>query len=156
MVYQWLDQRVTHKYDPQRLRVVGDSDLQTRIHEKSHHRYLQWVTGTGYPGRLRLVDRLGNTLREKLLPAPHPPNPLAYSLEPHPEDIEWKPVTRNEVCTAIFRAKAHNTPGISRMTGMAYQHAWKVASEEIFLILHTAAEVGYHPEMFRCSICIVP
>ena len=41
------------------------------------------------------------------------------------------------------------------MTGMAYQHAWKVANEEIFLILHKAAEVGYHPEMFRHSICVV-
>ena len=58
MVYQRLDQRVTHEYDPQRLGVVGDSDPQTRIHEKSRHGYPQRVTHTGYPGRLGLVDRL--------------------------------------------------------------------------------------------------
>ena len=50
------------QYDPQRLRAVGDSDLQTRIREKSCHGYLQWVTRTGYPGRLGLVDRLASTL----------------------------------------------------------------------------------------------
>jgi hypothetical protein len=59
MVYQWLDQRVTHEYDPQRLGVVGDSDPQTQIREKSCHGYPQWVTHTGYPGRLGLMDRLG-------------------------------------------------------------------------------------------------
>lgn len=95
-------------------------------------------------------------LREKLLPAPLPlTNPPNYNLEPHPDDITWEPITKNEVCTAIFAAKAHNAPGISGMTGTAYHHAWKVTREEITLILSTAAEIGYHPEMFRKSICIV-
>ena len=49
MVYQQLDQWVTHEYDLQRLGVVGDSDPQTRIREKSCHGYPQWVTRTGYP-----------------------------------------------------------------------------------------------------------
>ena len=97
-----------------------------------------------------------DTLREKLLPAPLPlPNPPAIDLQHHPEDIEWKSVTRNEVRTAILGAKAHNAPGISGMTGAAYHHAWKVASEEIVLILRMAAEIGYHPMMFRHSVCVV-
>jgi hypothetical protein len=97
-----------------------------------------------------------DVLRNKLLPAPHPlPNPPIYDLDPHPEDLEWNAITRNEVRTAILGAKAHNAPGISGMTGAAYRQAWKVASEEIFLILHAAAEAGYHPEMFRNSICVV-
>ena len=53
-----LDQQVTHEYDLQRLRAVGDSDPQTRICEKSRHGYPQRVTRTGYLGRLGLVDRL--------------------------------------------------------------------------------------------------
>ena len=51
--------------------------------------------------------------------------------------------------------QSHNAPGISGMTGAAYQQAWKVASEEIFLLLSTAARAGYNPKMFRQSICLV-
>ena len=97
-----------------------------------------------------------DVLREKLLPPPLPlTNPPVYNLEPHPGDITWEPITKNEVRTAIFAAKAYNAPGISGMTGAAYHHTWKVASEELTLILGTAAEIGYHPKMFRKSICIV-
>ena len=111
--------------------------------------------GKGLEPALSHADKC-KVLREKLLPAPLPlANPPTLNLEPHPEDIEWKPITRNEVRAAILGTKAHNAPGISGMTGAAYHHAWKVASEELFLILHAAAEIGYHPKMFRHSICVI-
>ena len=95
-------------------------------------------------------------LRATLLPPPPTlANPPVYNLNPSAEDSEWVPVTQEEVRTAIFRAKTHNAPGISGMTGGAYQQAWKVASKEIFLILSVAARAGYHPKLFRQSICVV-
>jgi hypothetical protein len=48
----------------------------------------------------------------------------------------------------IFHAKDHNVLGISSMTGAAYQQAWKIASDEIVLILSAAAQAGYHSKKF--------
>lgn len=110
--------------------------------------------GEGLEPALLHADKC-EVLRSVLLPPPPQiADPPAYDLEPHPEDMDWHPITREEVRKAIFDAKAHNAPGISDMTGAAMQTAWSVASEEIFAILSAAARTGYHPERFKQSICI--
>jgi ribonuclease HI len=97
-----------------------------------------------------------NTIRAHLLPRPAAiPNEPEIDLEPHQDDMPWTPLTKNEVRAAIFCGKPNNAPGYSGMTGKAYRLAWPIIGEEIHWTLRAAANLGYHPEMFRKSICVV-
>ena len=100
-------------------------------------------------------DEKCNVLREVLLPAPPTlANPPTVTLDPLPNELEWHEVSRNEVHTALFAADPDNAPGPSGLTGRAYQLAWQVAEEEIYLLLSSAAMIGHHPRPFRESICV--
>jgi hypothetical protein len=71
------------------------------------------------------------------------------------DDIAWMKVTKQEVHASIFTAAPLNVPGISKMTGRAYQWAWETAANELFLICALPIEIGYHPKPFHTSIAIV-
>jgi hypothetical protein len=91
-----------------------------------------------------------------LLPTPPALTNVEYpDLDPHETDIEWETVTRNKICSAVFKQKSHNAPGISRLMGAAFKLTWTVAKEEIILIIHLSAEIGHHPQPFHSSIVVM-
>ena len=96
-----------------------------------------------------------NTLRIALFPAPPALPEARYpEMDARVDDIAWVKVTRREVRDSIFTAAPLNAPGISEMTGRAYQWAWEAAADELFLICALSIEIGHHPKPFHTSIAI--
>jgi hypothetical protein len=94
-------------------------------------------------------------LRAALFPVPLAlPDAMYPDMNVHDTDIEWEKGMKREVCDSIFKASPLNVPGISKMMGRAYQWAWEVAEEELFLNCSLAIEIGHHPEPFHTSIAI--
>jgi Endonuclease-reverse transcriptase len=96
-----------------------------------------------------------DTLREALFPVlPALPDARYPNMNVHDTDIEWVKVMKCEVHDSIFKAAPLNVPGMSEMTGRAYQWAWEVAEEDLFLICTLAIKIGHHPEPFHTSIAV--
>ena len=47
-----------------------------------------------------------------------------------------------------------NTPGITGMSGRAYQWTWMVLEEEMFHLICLCAKMGYHPKDWHTYIAI--
>ncbi|KAF9507785.1 hypothetical protein BS47DRAFT_1419175 [Hydnum rufescens UP504] len=43
---------------------------------------------------------------------------------------------------------------MSGLTGLTYCWAWSCAEDEIFWLLAAAANIGYHPQLWRTSVAI--
>ena len=77
-----------------------------------------------------------NLLRTTLFP----PQPLLteeppIDLEPRADDMEYQEVTKREAHDALFTAPPMNAPGITGMTGKAYQWAWSILEEELYHLI---------------------
>jgi Reverse transcriptase (RNA-dependent DNA polymerase) len=75
-------------------------------------------------------------------------------MDPHPGDMQHHKVKQGEVRDALFTAAPANAPGISSLTGKAYCLAWGTAKDEIYWVISTAAETGYHPEKWQTAIAV--
>src|SRR5260370_19396179 len=77
-----------------------------------------------------------NLLRTTLFP-PQPKlnDELPIDLQPRVDDMVYHEATKWEVHDALFMAALMNTPGISSMTGKAYQWMWTVLEEEMFHLI---------------------
>jgi Reverse transcriptase (RNA-dependent DNA polymerase) len=96
-----------------------------------------------------------DALRAALFPVPpHLLDAHYPDMDPQEADLEWTRVTKQEVHDSIFTAAPLNVPGISEMTGRAYQWAWEVAEDKLFLICALSVEIGHHPMPFHTSIAI--
>ncbi len=109
------------------------------------------------PGRSYTVshNEKCDMLRESLFPEPPMlANPPPINLEPKTDDLPYTSVTRNEVRDALFTAAQLNAPGISGLTGRAWQWAWAILEDEIFHLIRLCAECGYHPKPWKNSIAV--
>ncbi len=68
--------------------------------------------------------------------------------------MEYQEVTKQEVWDVLFTAAPMNAPGITGMTGKAYQWTWTVLEDEMYHLIHLCARMGYHPRECRTSIAV--
>lgn len=75
---------------------------------------------------------------------------------PHPDNIPYVPVTKEDVQEALFScsASAGSAPGLSQIPYCVIQRAWQSASEYITALMQKCLAIGYHPKQWRCAITI--
>src|SRR5258708_28163207 len=96
-----------------------------------------------------------NLLRTTLFPPqPQLTDEPPIDLEPRTDDMTYQEVTKQEVCDALFTAAPMNTPGLTGMTGKAYQWTWSVLEEELYHLIWLCARMGYHPKEWCTSIAV--
>ncbi len=96
-----------------------------------------------------------NLLRTTLFPPqPQLTDEPTIDLEPRTDDMTYQEVTKQEVHDALFTAAPMNAPGLTGMTGKAYQWTWSVLEEELYHLIRLCARMGYHPKEWCTSIAV--
>jgi hypothetical protein len=75
-------------------------------------------------------------------------------LEPLPDQFDWPPITVTEVHEALFHQAPKKAPGPDGIPFQVLRWLWIVASDQIYHLIATCTNVGYHPRKWRESISI--
>ncbi len=96
-----------------------------------------------------------NLLRTMLFPPqPQLTDEPTIDLEPRTDNMTYQEVMKQEVCDALFTAAPMNAPGLTSMTGKAYQWTWLVLEEEMYHLIWLCARMGYHPKEWHTLIAV--
>ena len=82
----------------------------------------------------------------------HAPNLVTREID----DIQFEPLTTEEVCEAIHKNSTNTAPGHSQITYQTLKWAWssRKGQSHIFSLMEKCLQTGYHPKPWRKAIAV--
>jgi hypothetical protein len=101
------------------------------------------------PKAIYAEDKADTIHQELFQPPPDLPNTSIPNLTHiNSNDIPWHPITKEEVCKAIFHPHKNKALGFSQISYEILRWAWTTNQMLIHTIIDGCARIGYHPKIW--------
>ena len=72
-----------------------------------------------------------------------------------PNEIAWEPITKEEVASALHKAKKNTAPGQDGLPTVIWQELWPYVSTRIAQVFSASVSLGYYPTQWKTAKIVV-